>query len=208
MLGRNTLEKDDGEGLSLRRRTNRKERVRESVRIWIAILLTLILCCNNNGEIFGWYEIMTMSRVDSINDLWVSIILLVKFWNLVLQTGYGMGMRTGFWEQVHNSLNYCNKMSYSILRHLLWLRLSLVGKCQDVMIRLEFVGYTTVCFVFVGIFMESLVRCWAEDKGRIFTVGGRGFFEGKLLLGILNQFILAQRRNINIVIYENSKLEL
>ncbi|KAF3577458.1 hypothetical protein DY000_02032061 [Brassica cretica] len=135
MLGSNTLEKEDGEGLIRRLRDNRKERFLEGVRIWIVIHLALILCCNNNGEIFDWDETTTVLRAGIINDLWVSIILLVKYWNLVLQIGYGMGMCTGFLE-------------------------------QDVTIRLEFFGYTICCIVFVGIFMESMVRCWAEDKKR------------------------------------------
>lgn len=102
---------------------------------------------------------------------------MVKYRDLVLQIGYGMGMCTEFLEQIHNSLICCNIKYYSILRYMLWLCLSLVGGRQDVMIRFESIGQTMCCIVITGIFMESMVRCWAEDTRRNSA--------GKLLLGII-----------------------
>ncbi|KAF2533131.1 hypothetical protein F2Q70_00031766 [Brassica cretica] len=78
MLGSNTLEKEDGEGLIRRLRDNRKERFREGVRIWIVIHLALIHCYNNNGEIFDWDETTTVLRAgcdDTVRVFWLHNVL-------------------------------------------------------------------------------------------------------------------------------------
>ena len=87
-----------------------------------------------------------------------------KYWDQLLQIGL---------DKVHNSLQCCNIKRYSLIIHISWMCFSLVMRLRDLLIRFESFGYTTSCIVFIGTYMESMVKYWFEDMRRNYTLAGR-----------------------------------